>query len=657
MNAVPARAWARPSPREGLRAAVAGLRRHGAPIAIVALAAVLRLVALGRTATDPFYDASVRSMGESWHALVTGAYDPSSRLAIDKAPVDLWLQVVTTKLLGFTPTALLLPAALGGIAAVALVYDLLRVTMSPLAPRAAAAGAAALAVLPVAVITSRSDTMDSVMAALLVAALVVAARGLPGGRPWRMAASGALVGLAFEVKLFEALPVVVPLAVLWWWGAAGSRSRRAGGLAAAAVACVAVGLAWVVAVTALLPASARPWAFGSRDGSPWGAMFVYDGWDRLAGPRLPPAPPGQLPKGAGGRARLAAELARARALRVAAALRAPAPAGPLRLLSGRAHLGARLGLELVGAWLALLGVAATGAWRALPRAGRAGLAALAAWLALGTLLFSAQGELRPRYLEAFDPAVAACLGAGVVLTASALGARWGRRVPAPAVAAIMMALLAGPLAVSVAAAADHVQDSGTPGALPGARLATLTAYLRAHQDGARYEVASVAVAKAGAVIAHDGRPVLMLTASWGHPLVGVGQLARLVGSGQVRYGLVGDSCTPASPDRWAGCSAAARWIRAHGTDVSAAAGQPHRGLLYRLGRAPAASAARAHGTARAASAARVASAARAASTAASAARVASTARAASTSRAPAAAHPPRTAARRALSGPRRRRRR
>jgi 4-amino-4-deoxy-L-arabinose transferase-like glycosyltransferase len=78
-------------------------------------------------AVNPFYDAAVRSMGTSWHAFLTGAIDPSASIAIDKPPVDLWLQVASTRLLGFTPIALHLPEALGGILAVLALYDLLRV--------------------------------------------------------------------------------------------------------------------------------------------------------------------------------------------------------------------------------------------------------------------------------------------------------------------------------------------------------------------------------------------------------------------------------------------------------------------------------------------------------------------------------------------------
>ena len=534
----------------GLRARAAAAERLAAG-AVFALAAALRFAGLGRTPLDPFYDAAVRSMGTSWHAFLVGAFEPSARLAIDKPPLDLWLQVASTKLFGFGTFALLLPEAVGGTLAVVALYDLLRTLAGS---RVALAGALALAVLPVAVITSRSDTMDSVMAALVIAAFAVAARGMPRASARHALAAGALLGLAFEVKLFEALVPALPLALMWWLGARAPRRRRLQTGALAIAAFVVVALAWLVVVTTVVPASERPWAFGSSNGSPWDAAFVYDGWDRLTG--------------------AATEGATA----AGSAARIPGVPGPLRLLSATDHVGARLGVELAAAWAALALLGATRAWRRLDRPGRAGLAALATWLALGTVLFSAQRVLRPRYLEAFDPAVAACLGAGVVLAADALVARLRRAAPAIRAVCVgaLSAVLVCSLATSVHAAAAHVEDSGRVGALPSARVQELSAYARAHQGSARYELASLATSPAAPIIVRDARPVLVLTAD-GRSLVSPHELAELVAGGQVRTALVGSGCTSA------GCISLAHWIRAHGVDVSYAAGDPQAGSVFALG--------------------------------------------------------------------------
>src|SRR6185312_13494589 len=130
---------------------------------------VLRLWQIGKVPPDPFYDAAVRSMALSWHNFFFGAFEPGASVSIDKPPVDLWLQVAAVKLLGFSSTSLKLPEALAGIVSVPLLYEAVRRLWSPVAGIAAAA---ALALLPIEVITSRSDTMDAVMMALLVLALL-----------------------------------------------------------------------------------------------------------------------------------------------------------------------------------------------------------------------------------------------------------------------------------------------------------------------------------------------------------------------------------------------------------------------------------------------------------------------------------------------------
>lgn len=510
---------------------------------VLAAAAVLRVVALGATPLNPFYDAAVRTMGGSWHAFLTGALDPSGQVAVDKPPVDLWLQVASTKIMGFGAIGLLLPSVIGGVLAVALLYDLVNTLAGR---RAALVAAAALAVLPVDVITARSDTMDSVMSALVLGALAVTARAARSGRVAGVVAGGALLGLAFEVKLFEALLGFVPLAVLWLAGAKRvSWRRRLLALGGAGAACAVVGVAWLVMVSLAVPASQRPWAFGSSDGSAWSATFVYDGWQRLTGGALPVAS-GTLRHGP-----------------------VPAPPGVLRLVSSQDGMLGRLGLALVLALGMMVVLLVRRRWRdAGTETGTdVALWALGAWLVAGTVLFSVQSGFRPRYAEAFAGAVAGMIGLGA--------ARIGGRT----VMAATLTVLAITSVVALAAVRSHAEDAGTLGAMPPARLAALDDYLQSHQAGARYEAADVAVTKAAALIARSGQPQLILNADRGRTLIRVPELAHAVRTHAVRYAIAGGACRVAASDA---CSPDARWIRAHGTDVSRAAGQPVEGVVYRL---------------------------------------------------------------------------
>jgi 4-amino-4-deoxy-L-arabinose transferase-like glycosyltransferase len=603
-------------------------RGFGPEAAILALAAVLRLAALDRVPTNPYYDAAVRSMGTSWAAFLSGAFEPGRRVAIDKPPVDLWLQVASTRVLGFNGVALLLPEALGGIAVVAAVMWLLRTLLGR---GASLAGGLALAVTPSAVIVARSDTMDAVMAALAVAGAAVVARAARGGRLWPLAWAGALLGLAFEVKLAEALLPVCAAGALWLLAGPRAWRRRAGGLGLLGGVFVASALAWLVVVS-VVPLHPRPWALGASDGSPWRAALVYNGTDRLLGGagKAPTTDAAAAPAGASASrdaaavrgaaarrdaaavrgaaarrdaaavrgaaarrdaaavrgaaarrdaaaSREAAALARRAREHAAALARRPAAAGPLRLLSAQAHLGRWIGIEAVAALAALAAALALGGARGLGRIARGGLLALGLWLVAGLVLCSAMPGLRPRYLACVDPAVAACLGAGV-----ALAVRARPRPARLAGVAALCAVLALPLATTAAAVGQGVQVSGRTGAMPATRVAALSAYLRAHDAGAIDEVAVSAPAKAGPLIARDGRPVLILSDGQGNQLVSPAALAQAVAGGRVRYALLGDACTADSGNERTGCLPVVAWARRHGIDVSRAAGQPHPGALYAL---------------------------------------------------------------------------
>jgi hypothetical protein len=177
--------------------------------------------------------------------------------------------------------------------------------------------------------------------------------------------------------------------------------------------------------------------------------------------------------------------------------------------------------------------------------------------------------------------------AGAGAAAAALGLACAlavRRVPRPAAAGAAVAvlgcgaLLAAPAGDAAHVIRAHLSDSGHPGAMPPARVRRLSAFLRGNQAGARYEFASAAATQAGPLIAHDGRPVVVLTSFDGRVLVGPSRLERLAAAGAVRYVLLGGSCHTGHM-RLAVCRGAARWTRSHGVDVSRAAGT-YRGLVW-----------------------------------------------------------------------------
>jgi len=582
------------------------------PICLVtAAAAALRFAGLDAVGPNEFYDAAVRSMSGSLHAFLVGAFDPGGMLSIDKPPLDLWLQVVSVKLFGWSSWALKLPEALAGTLAVPLLYDALRRA----AGRFAGLGAAlALAVLPESVLTSRSDTMDSVMALLVIAALWLTIRAAARGERRALVLAGVALGLAFEVKLLEVLVAAPALLALLWLGSPLPAARKLRDLAAAGLALVSCGLGWVVLVS-VLPGH-HPWAIGSSDGSIWNAMFVFNGVGKVG---------------------------------AAAPLRPGGP-GPLRMLVSTGwHLDVLFGCGLLGAGAIALAAVTAGT------AGLAGMAgtrsrlrqlvarrelpvalalATAVWLLVGVVVFDLMRTVHARYLEALAPAVAIATGYGAAALASARSSRvslavglvamlaitaYTFRFRPPAIGWSVVALMlascgaallvhsGGPLAwharwllggllvtaallfpahESLLLVRTAANDSaGLASTDPGSAQA-LSRYLMPRTAGQRYELAVDEPLALAPVVIRDDRPILPLTSFGGVSLTSLRTLLEDVRAGRVRYALVGSQrCGPRQVDA-AACGPAAMWIRRNGVQVTPA-GVSHALRLYVLPGGPA----------------------------------------------------------------------
>ena len=126
--------------------------------------------------------------------------------------------------------------------------------------------------------------------------------------------------------------------------------------------------------------------------------------------------------------------------------------------------------------------------------------------------------------------------------------------------------------IDITAIENRVSDAGYIGALPGEEQRELSAYLIAHQDGARYELAAESATGIGSLIVQDARPVVILTTYEARVFTSVAKLERLIAEGKVRYAFLETYCGKHTSTTNAACSAPAKWIRAHGTDVSRQAG-------------------------------------------------------------------------------------
>jgi hypothetical protein len=348
---------------------------------------------------------------------------------------------------------------------------------------------------------------------------------------------------------------------------------------------------------------------------------VFNGWDRIAGASTQPALSAELTTSQRHPANNSEVARSAVPIGGAAVLRLFDHDGPLS--------GLRLGFVLLAALT--LGVPAL-LWTIARARGpdatieRAFGASLLLWLAIGIVLYSAMERLHPRYTEGFTPAVAAVAGIGfawalrdglwqrfftiigvVALTLYArylLGAstsdwRLGAIGAIAAAAALLVrrehlrvgllaaglgvVALALPLQVDASLIANHEFDSGRTGAMGSGEVDAISAYIDRHGgEHTRYEFAAADPTEVASLILHDRRPILSLTSYNAHELLATGYLAELVRSGRLRFAVLDGGCDPRTGSLSPACSPGAAWVRAHGIDVSTAAGLPHRHVLYLL---------------------------------------------------------------------------
>mgnify|MGYP003693778127 CR=1 FL=1 len=180
----------------------------------------------------------------SWHNFIFNAFDPAGFISIDKPPVAIWLQVASAKLLGFSALAILLAQVMAGLAAILLVYVLVRKYWGG---TAGAIAALSLALSPVNVAVDRSNNTESCLILVLLAGVWLAMRAAETGRLALLCAAMAAIGIGFNVKMGAALVLAPVLALTFSLARPGAPvTWHLGRQAIAGLVLVAVSLSWAI---------------------------------------------------------------------------------------------------------------------------------------------------------------------------------------------------------------------------------------------------------------------------------------------------------------------------------------------------------------------------------------------------------------------------
>jgi len=357
--------------------------------ALLSATAVLYLWRLGASGwANGFYSAAVQAGSHSWKAFFFGSFDSSNFITVDKPPAALWVTDLSARIFGVNSWSILVPEALMGVAAVALLYATVRRRFSA---RAGLIAGFALATTPVAALMFRFNNPDALLTLLLVGAVYAMVRALEhAGTKWLVLA-GSLIGFAFLTKMLQALVVVPGFALVYLLAAPTPLRRRVTQVLIAGAALV-VSAGWWVAAVALTPASDRPYIGGSQHNSIIDLILGYNGFGRLTGNET-----GSVGGGATG------------------TLGRWGPTGLTRLFNG--EFGGQIAWLLPAALFLLVGLL----WlvRRAPRTDgrRAQLLLWGSWLLVTGVTFSlAQGIIHPYYSVALAPAIAGIVGIGADAT-------------------------------------------------------------------------------------------------------------------------------------------------------------------------------------------------------------------------------------------------
>ena len=138
--------------------------------------------------------------------MLFGSSDAANAITVDKTPAALWVMDVSVRLFGLSSWSVLVPQALEGVGAVALLYAAVRRAAGP---GAALLAGAVFALTPVAALMFRFNNPDALLVLLLVAGAYCVQRACETRRSrWWLVGAGAAVGFGFLAKMLQAFLVL-----------------------------------------------------------------------------------------------------------------------------------------------------------------------------------------------------------------------------------------------------------------------------------------------------------------------------------------------------------------------------------------------------------------------------------------------------------------
>ncbi len=249
-------------------------------ILILALASFLYIWNIwGEGYANSYYAAGVYSMGQNLHPFFYNSLDSVGFVTIDKPPLGFWIQVLFTKVFGFSGAVLVLPEAISGVLSVYLAYRIVKKRFGEIP---GLISALVLALTPIFAAVSRNNTIDGILILVLVLAADQAIKAAEKSSAKHLIFAGILIGLGFNIKMLQAYMVIPAVYLTYLIFAKQKFIKKILVCALSAIILIVISLSWVVAVD-LVDEDSRPYIGSSDTNSAVELVFGHNGLSRILG--------------------------------------------------------------------------------------------------------------------------------------------------------------------------------------------------------------------------------------------------------------------------------------------------------------------------------------------------------------------------------------
>ncbi len=228
---------------------------------------------------NSYYAAGVYSMGQNLHAFFFNSLDSVGYVTIDKPPLGFWIQVLFTKVFGFSGGVLVLPEAISGVVSVFLIY---RIVKKRFNKAAGLVSAAVLALTPIFAAVMRNNTIDGILILLLVLAADQVLKAVEKSSGKHLVFAGILIGLGFNVKMLQAFMIIPAVYLVYLIFSKQKLAKKILYCALSALILIVISMSWVVVVD-LVDEDSRPYVGSSDTNSAVELVFGHNGVSRFLG--------------------------------------------------------------------------------------------------------------------------------------------------------------------------------------------------------------------------------------------------------------------------------------------------------------------------------------------------------------------------------------